>query len=40
MGKDPKIMSPEFRLTSEMIDAMGGKKYVLQRLSELLLSCL
>lgn len=24
MGKDPKIMSPEFRLTSEMIDAMGG----------------
>lgn len=24
MGKDPKIMSPEFRLTTEMIDAMGG----------------
>ena len=24
IGKDPKIISPEFRITSEMIDAMGG----------------
>jgi len=24
MGKDPKILSPEFRITPEMIDAMGG----------------
>lgn len=24
LGKDPKFISPEFRITSEMIDAMGG----------------
>jgi len=24
LGKDPKILAPEFRITSEMIDAMGG----------------
>lgn len=28
MGKDPKIMSPEFRLTTEMIDAMGGTESI------------
>ena len=26
MGKDPKLISPEFRITAEMIDAMGGPK--------------
>jgi hypothetical protein len=26
LGKDPKIIAPEFRLTPEMIDAMGGPK--------------
>jgi phosphatidylinositol 3-kinase len=25
LGYDPKLMSPEIRLTNEMIDAMGGK---------------
>ena len=24
LGKDPKLLAPEFRITSEMIDAMGG----------------
>lgn len=26
LGKDPKLMAPEFRITSEMIDAMGGNQ--------------
>jgi len=26
LGKDPKLIAPEFRLTPEMIDAMGGPK--------------
>ena len=26
LGKDPKIIAPEFRVTPEMIDAMGGPK--------------
>lgn len=32
LGRDPKIMSPEIRLTPEMIDAMGGihSKYYLK----------
>ena len=26
LGKDPKLLAPEFRITGEMIDAMGGIK--------------